>query len=136
MTIFNNKRAFEIFSNRNLKNRLSFLKLLKDNNFNFAAEEQPEAWIQHLLLSTDTNGALSYSAYKIFIALVDTFGINTICSELSACYGCDITILDAISFQLDYIQNYNPAYNLPIEKNILLLMHHMVQNGAVSGDRL
>lgn len=115
--------AFSIFSSTNDSEKLDMLYTLQYNEFDFMNESQPEAWIQPLILSK------LYNSDAISSCVIRIFGVNMICSELSLCYGYQISILDAISFMLDYI---NDDYDL--EKNILMIMHYLIERGANSGN--
>jgi hypothetical protein len=70
--------------------RMHYVNGLLNEGYLFDFEEQPEAWVQRLVVAPGVN------PLQITTFVQDAFGSNIICSEMSELYGYPITLIDAL----------------------------------------
>lgn len=93
--------------------RCNYIQNLIENGYPFEDEEQPEAWIQRLILA-------KYSMCGITVSYIHTlFGGNRICVEASNLYGYPVYIIDAIGMLLEAIQDVEIEDRNHVEKVII-----------------
>ena len=95
--------------------RYAYIHTLQELKYPFKDEDQPEAWIQRLLVCKEaTPGSI--------VELIERmFGIDLICREASELHQYPIKIVDAIGMFLNDIQDHREIENYKeIEMNTLL----------------
>jgi hypothetical protein len=70
--------------------RMNYANRLLSDGYLFDFEDQPEAWVQRLVVAPGVN------PLQIITFIRGAFGGNTVCSEMSELYGYTITLLDAL----------------------------------------
>lgn len=114
-------KAFAIFTNLNERNMITYMHYLKSIHFRFDLEQQPEAWIQCLIMSRNLDGDLAFGAADIYLCIDAIFGFDMICKDASECYGTNITIMQALVIHLEYMQR-SATYDFDEESLILHIM--------------
>jgi hypothetical protein len=95
--------------------RMQYVNTLLAGGYLFDFEDQPEAWVQRLVVAPDSNPIQ-------IAAFVDAaFGRSFICQELSALYGCNITLIDALKMFL-YRVEHRDAHRLETIRACLLML--------------
>ena len=76
-----------------------YIQKLLNVEYPFKAEDQPEAWVQRLILSKNSNS-------KGILSLIrKMFGGNINCSEASEVCGYPIDLIEQLGMMLDEIQD-------------------------------
>lgn len=93
--------------------RCSYMQTLINDNYPFYLEEQPEAWVQRLIVA-------QASIPIIVVDYIDrTFGRNMICMEASEINGYPTHIIDTLGMFLETIQDNNILDRNTIEDVII-----------------
>ena len=93
--------------------RYDLLNQIAVSGYQFRDDDQPESWIQRLLIMPDANPEL----IAHFIKTV--FGYTMICKDKSLIYEYDVTIADALGEFLDAIQDCGIEFRDTVEQNII-----------------
>lgn len=100
--------------------RCNYIQELVNDGYPFHLEDQPEAWIQRLVL-------MDYAIPLVVLNYIDQlFGRNAICMEASLMYEYPIHIIDSLRMLMHVIRDSHLDNRTHIENNIfhvILLLH-------------
>jgi hypothetical protein len=99
--------------------RMRYVNALLIGGYLFDFEDQPEAWVQRLIVAPDSNPIQ-------IAAFVDTaFGCGCICQELSELYGYDITLIEALKMFLREVEHRDADRLEAIRACLLMLVTYI-----------
>ena len=97
--------------------RCRYIQNLIDSEFQFELEDQPEAWIQRLVI-------MEYAIPMVVVNYIDQmFGRKIICTEASFINGYSVYIVDTLGMLLNGIQDIEFLNRNQIENNIIRTIH-------------